>query len=50
MSHFFHNTRTGELSVFERENLKLIKENKLGTVTTWSLLPEEVEARSTVEF
>lgn len=47
---FFHNTRPGELSVFERHNLKLIKESRLGTVIMWSLLPEEMEARSVAEL
>lgn len=36
---FFHNRITVELPVFERENLKLRKENKLGPVFAWSLLP-----------
>lgn len=36
--------------MFERENLKLIKENKVGTASTCSLLAEEMEARSIAEF
>lgn len=47
---FFRDTGTGELLMFERQKLKLIKETRLCTVTMWSLLLEQIEAGSIAVF